>query len=419
MWRRLPIVGVASVLVLATLLIFVPRLGEGDAAAELRDLDAGMAIIDAASGALIAHIPTSTVTTPAEAIYADGHFWVLNLEPTSFVQIEPSTGRVVRQISSPTEDVGWFTVADGNLWVTEYSQRALYKIDVERGRLVARFDDLPGPGGSGGVLVADGSVWVARRDAGRGILARLDPVTGEVQHLFRDLPGSLALTYGDDGAVWTGGSFGDVNRVDPLTNTVTSGNVGGRNFFVAAGSGHGWTADEAKGVVYKIDATGRVVETFPTGPGARVVSYSDGVVWVGNQDDGTVSAIDAGSGDITTYEFEHSIQAVAAGAGTVLVQLVPGRPYDDVISEIDGEVAKFFVGSYELDPVNPDLIGNDLWNQVARVTCAGLLRHGENGDLRPEVAAALPTVSAAGTHVHVHDPVGLPVLAAVERRGHR
>jgi DNA-binding SARP family transcriptional activator/streptogramin lyase len=395
-WRRLAVVGVASAVVLAGVLFTVPRLGDGDAAPELRDLEPGMAIIDAANGALVAHIPTSMVRTPAEAIFAEGHYWVLNLEPLSFVQIEPSTGRVVRQISSPTEDVGSYTVADGNLWVTEYTQRALYKVDVERGRVVARFDDLPGPGGSGGVIVADGSLWVARRDAGLGILARLDPVTGEVQHLFRDLLGSYALTYGDDGAVWTAGTWGRVNRVDPLTNTVTSVNVGGRNFYVAAGGGHGWTAVEAKGVVYKIDGDGRVVSTYTTGLGARVVSYSDGIVWVGNQDVGTVSAIDAGSGEITTYEFEHPIQAVAAGAETVLVQLVAGRPYDDVISEIDGEVAKFFVGSYELDPTNPDLIGGDLWNPVARATCAGLLRQGENGEVQPEVAASMPTVSEQG-----------------------
>lgn len=394
--RRLAVAGAAVALVLAGLLVTVPKLGGDDAAAELRDLDAGMAIIDAASGALIAHVPTSTVKTPAEAIFAEGHYWVLNLEPLSFVQIEPATGRVVRQITAPTEDVGFYTVADGNLWVTEYSQRSLYKVDVARGRVIARFDDLPGLGGSGGVLVADGSLWVARRDAGRGIIARLDPVSGEVRHLFRDLPGSLALTYGDDGAVWTGGSYGAVNRVDPLTNTVTSGNVGGRNFYVAAGGGYGWTTDEAKGVVYKIDGAGTVVATYPTGLGARVVSYSDGVVWVGNQDVGTVSAIDAASGDVTTYEFAHPIQAVAAGSGTVLVQLVPGGPYDDVASEVAGEVARFFVGSYELDPTNPDLIGNDLWNQVARATCAGLLRRGDDGQLQPEVAASMPTVSDDG-----------------------
>ena len=141
-----------------------------------------------------------------------------------------------------------------------------------------------------GSLVADGSLWVARRDAddGLGMVARLDPATFEVQHLFHRLPGSLALAYGDDGAVWTGGSWGDVNRIDPQSNTVTSVNIGGRNNYVTAGSGFGWTADETKGVVYQIDNTGSIVASHPTAIGARAVSYSDGVVWVGNQDDGSV-----------------------------------------------------------------------------------------------------------------------------------
>ena len=59
--------------------------------------------------------------------------------------------------------------------------------------MVERWDDLPGPGGSGGVIVADGSLWVARRDAGLGIVARLDPETGEVHHLFRDLLGLFVV----------------------------------------------------------------------------------------------------------------------------------------------------------------------------------------------------------------------------------
>ena len=138
------------------------------------------------------------------------------------------------------------------------------------------------------------------------------------------------------------------------TNTVTSGNVGGRNFFVAAGSGHGWTADEAKGVVYKIDDAGRVVDDLPDrNSGARVVSYSDGVVWVGNQDAGTVSAIDADSGDITTYEFEPPDPGGRRGRRHRVRPAGPGLAVRRRLSEIDGEVAKFFVGSYELDPTNP------------------------------------------------------------------
>ena len=165
---------------------------------------------------------------------------------------------------------------------------------------------------------------------------------------------------------------------------------------MAAGGGYGWTSDEAKGVVHKIDNAGGVVATYSTGLGARVVSYSEGVVWVGNQDVGTVSAIDGASGATRTYRFDHPVQAVADSEDTVLIQLVAGRPYEDEVADVDGEVARFLVGSYELEFSNSELIGGDLWNQVARTMCAGLLRQREDGELQPEVAASMPTLSEDG-----------------------
>ncbi len=378
--------------------ISVPRLFDDDAAASLLDYGPGMAIIDASTGEGTASISDSVIRRPAEAIFSGGHFWVLNLEPMSFAQVDPQSGRIVRQIASPTQDVGSYTVDGNDLWITEWSGRGIYKVDVQLGREVDRFDDLPGEGGSGGVLVADGSLWVARRDAdeGIGMVARLDPATFEVQHLFHRLPGSLALAYGDDAAVWTGGSWGDVSRIDPQSNTVTSVNVDGRNNYVTAGSGYGWTADETKGVVYQIDNTGAIVAGHPTAIGARAVSYSDGVVWVGNQDDGSVSAIDATTGAVTTHRFSHPIQAVAAGAGKVLVQLPPGQTFENAIDELDGDVAKLFVGSYALEPIDPALIWSDLGRQVADATCAGLVRHTERDGVVPEVATGMPTVSDDG-----------------------
>ena len=344
-------------------------------------------------------MPPAVIASPAEAIFAEGSFWVLNLEPLEFVQIDPTDGAVLRRIASPIDDVGYYTVDGNDLWVTHWTQPVMSRVDIERGREVTRFEGLPGDGGSGGVLVADGSLWVARRDADDylGMLARLDPVTGEVQHLFRSLPGSLALAYGDDGAVWTAGSFGDVNRVESRTNTVTSTNVGGRNFYVAAGGGYGWTADEARGVVYQIDSAGKIAGTFPTGAGARVVSFSGGILWVGNSDEGTASAIDLATGSETTYEFGHPIQAVAAGVGRVLVQILPGQTFDEIVAEFDGHSVRLFTDGYDLDPPDPALTRSSFGFQIADATCAGLLRRTSDGEqVEPEVAADLPDLSDDG-----------------------
>ena len=67
--------------------------------------------------------------------------------------------------------------------------------------------------------MSHGSLWVARPEAagGDGILVRLDPRTGHVQRLFRALPGTYDLASELDGTVWSGGTFGEVNRIDPVT----------------------------------------------------------------------------------------------------------------------------------------------------------------------------------------------------------
>ena len=106
---------------------------------------------------------------------------------------------------------------------------SVVKIDIGLGREVDRFELLDGP---------TGSWWPRGRSGSRCRLAdttlRLDPETGEVEHRFADLPGSLALAYGD-GSIWTAGwtspdggftGSGGVNRIDPDTNAVTKDRAG-------------------------------------------------------------------------------------------------------------------------------------------------------------------------------------------------
>ena len=362
-------VGAVAAVVLAGLLVTVRGSASG-AAAELRDLEPGMAIIDAASGELVAHIPTSTVTTPAEAIFAEvTSGWSISSRCRSCRSNCRPAGSSVR--SSPTEDAGAYTVADGNLWITEYLARP-HKVDVELGQVVERWDDLPGPAAPGGVIVADGSLWVARRDAGLGIVARLDPETGEVNTCSATCS-ACSLSYGDDGAVWTGGTWGHVNRIDPLTNTVTSGNVGGRNFFVAArrrirlddGRGQGRRPPDRQHRRHRRAMPDQARRPRPLLQRGRRVGRQPGRRH-GQRDRSRL-------GRRHHIRVRAPIQAVAAGAGTVVIQLVAGRPFDDDVTELDGDVAKFFVGGYQLDPTNPDLVGGDLAPGRA-LRCAGLLR---------------------------------------------
>ena len=321
----------------------------------LADVPPGVVLLEAATGRQIAHIPTSTIAAPVDPIYADGKFWVMNLEPLSVVEVDAMTGQVGRQLALPGSDFGAFAVDGNTLWASAFNEPVVVKIDLRSGREVDRFDlskDLEAPidGFSGGV-VAEGSLWLAQK--GRGVVIRVDPTTGKVQGVVGDTNGSWAITYAD-GSIWTS-SNGGLSRIDlsddGVTNTdVPGGQVGG---YVAAGGGYGWTADESKGVVFKVGPAGHIASTYPTGLGARGVSFDDGTLWVANQDEGTVSAIDAITGAVRTLTFGHPMGAVSAGGGMIAVVLGEGRSYEDRIDALKGSVARLFVSGYDFGDPDP------------------------------------------------------------------
>ena len=323
--RRRVTVGAFAVVVALVLAVALLQTVGGDPSRA--SFQPGIAIVDQVTGDPLASIPTSVIRQPAAAIHAERSFWVHNLDPNSFVEIDPRDGKVLTQIAAPFEEVGGFTVDDDTLWVTGPS---VVKIDIGLRREIDRFD-LPNP--THGVVVAEGSLWVTMPEVDTTL--RLDVETGKVERRFAELPGSLALAY-RDGSVWTGGwaspyggftGTGGVNRIDPDTNAITTTTepvLPGGCCPIAAGGGFGWTADPTKGVVYKIDESGNVAETQPTGQGATIGSFDGGTVWVGNSDVGTVSAIDALTGARRTFRFEHPVQGVAAGLRRAARHAWPG-----------------------------------------------------------------------------------------------
>ncbi len=297
-----------------------PRSGAKQPPGPVYTVSKGVALIDARNGLLFESVSAAAVARPAEAAYDGGSFWVFDVAPPAFVQIDAANGNVIRHLRSPFRDVGFFTVSGSTIWVTNETSGQVAAIDARDGHRLRTFSHLPGRGGSAGVVLAHGSLWVARPEAagGDGILLRLDPRSGAVEHMFRGLTGSYALSAEPDGIVWTAGTFGAVNRIDPVSNGVVQAVTEGRNYAVAAGNGTAWTADSVKGVVYQVDANGDVISQHPTAAGALPVAYSDGVAWIGNTKTGTLTRIDSAD-DVTTYEFDHSVISLAAGSGTLLV----------------------------------------------------------------------------------------------------
>ena len=113
--------------------------------------------------------------------------------------------------------------------------------------------------------------------------------------------------------------------------------------------------------------------------GAKVyLAASDGNVWVANQDEGTVTVIDAVTGERRTIVMGHPTASVAVGAGQALVSTWIGKNFEDEIASIDGSVAKILVPGYSYYPLDP-AITNYSWNplqqQLADATCSRLLRY--------------------------------------------
>jgi DNA-binding SARP family transcriptional activator/ABC-type transport system substrate-binding protein len=409
------LVGVSMALALTLLAFLIPRVVErGDRGDNTHR--PGIVLIDLETGKEVRSIPPAELAVAAYPVFAGGHFWVNNWSPSAYVEIDPSTGTILKQISLPARDpdihrdsatVTPFTVQGKYLWVT--SGDDLVKMDIAlEGREVDRFQlDAVGQGSglAEGVAVGGGSVWLSR-DVGRGQILRLNPVNGTVERVWNDVTPYLNLAYGD-GSLWIADE-GGIARIAGETNALSvvngiTGNCGGGvGGCAVTGAGFGWTQDGSKGVTYKVDRAGHVAATYPTGIGTAFLSYGDGVLWVANGDDGTVTGIDAITGRIkTTYEFGHPVAELVVGDGVLLVRVQPGPPMEARIDSLTGTVAKFFAHWNELGAEEPALSTDTGAYQIEFATCAKLLNYPdkpapEGWELRPEVAAAMPTLSGDG-----------------------
>jgi serine/threonine protein kinase/ABC-type oligopeptide transport system substrate-binding subunit len=375
---------------------------------EAGSFPSGTLLFDFHSHKQIRSIPASKLSAPAFPLYAGKHFWLIDVASSSFVEIEPATGNVVRRFATPRgagsgepETYQPYAVDGTTLWVG--SGDDLVKMDTQRGREVERFslDEIVGAKGlTEGVAVGGGLVWVSR-DAGVGQVIGLDPATRQVRYRFDDVVHHDDIAYAH-GVIWAADLAG-VSVIDLAANAMGGAeDVTHTSRFVIAGGGFGWTSDPAKGVVYKIDRNGRVVDRYSTGLGANNMTFSSGVLWVANEDEGTVTGVDAITGKEITYRFGHPVPLQSVGGGVLLAVLAPGRSVEDRINTLKGAVVKLFSQQGEYgDGDEPALNSSTAAFQIDFATCAKLLNYRDEGGsggvrLGPEVAAAMPTLSRGG-----------------------
>jgi DNA-binding SARP family transcriptional activator len=391
----------------ALLGVLLPQLLEGKAAAVFQP---GTILIDMKTRKQIKLLPPAQLASPKFPVFSGGHVWLFNASPRSFVQLDPATGTMLTQFDPPDgmADLPTSTpyAVDGRtLWVGAGDD--LVKFDIPLKEEVDRFhlDEIVGQRGSTeGVAVGGGLVWVGR-DVGLGQVVAVDPATGKLRHRFGNITHHANVTYGG-GRVWTASASG-VTVIDPSTNDVHDvpelettdlyfGPASGDNV-VAFGGGFGWTTDALKGVVYKIHPSGRIVDRHYTGPGVTGAFFSGGVLWVRNEDDGTVTGIDAITRERTVYRFGRLVAAEVVGAGVLVAALQPATK--DVVAAVKGKVVRLFSQRDSfVEKSEPALEWNLAAAQIEFATCANLLNYPDKPapaglQPQPEVAAAMPVLS--------------------------
>ena len=390
---RWPYLATGALLLAAVAVTAAVFAGYGGEQTSLATLPPGLTILDMPSGRVIERFPLEDFPYPG----LNAHEGRFSISSFGITEIDPATGRKVRRINSPSADESNAHLALGRSeWFT--GRHDLVRVDRELFREVDRYRlvDKEYPNGLVGLAAGANSLWVASKEAGQ--VLRVNPANGLVQaRIAMKSPWSLAYAAG---AVWAVSDQGGLQRIDASTNSVTAvAPVPGPLSWVAAGGGFAWTANETKGTVYKVDQTGQIVATYRTGDGARSVSFANGFLWVANSDAGTLSAIDAASGAVRTYRFGHPLGDAVAIGRYVLLYIDEGLTVDDRISALQGKVVRLVIPIFGLEPTDPAVASEPVALEIERATVAGLLhrpraRAPAAAGLRPELAAAMPTVSS-------------------------
>jgi YVTN family beta-propeller protein len=368
----------------------------------------------------------------------------VTVAPNSVAVINPGTDQVVGQVPVGAAPEG-VAAGLGAIWVANTADHTLSKIDPAS-RTVVRTLSIGGT--VDGVAAGEGQLW-AFDTANQGRALRIDPSFGTViarvklspfAGTFPSTPTAVAV---GGGAAWFADNAAAVIRVASGGAILSTTNVGNQPSGIAAGAGATWVADNTDDTVSRVDSSGGVSATIPVGRGASGIAVGDGAVWVADTLDNKLVRIDPGTNSVSyTIPVGDAPRGVAWGDGSVWVTNSGDGTISRVNPQTDRVAATIPVGQSPqqlvvtnrgvwvtvqasqsaivsapgsppgairvsrerpfpyLDPTRVGAADQDEL-QVIYQTCAGLLTYpdlpGAAGErLVPDVAAALPTVSADG-----------------------
>jgi streptogramin lyase len=205
--------------------------------------------------------------------------WVTRDNADEVVRIDPGSGALTRiRVASP---YGVALAAD-SAWVTSFETGTVTRIDARTGREARTWDV---GGNPTGVTACGGKVWVGHGRSATWLTA-IDPRTGRASRVDvgvrtprwpRCIDGELWVTT-EDALLRVSPRTGALRAQIPLGPTLAEAGL--------ASSTRGalraiWVTDKERSLVHRIDPrSGRVVDSFPAGPGALAQARFAGSVWI-------------------------------------------------------------------------------------------------------------------------------------------
>jgi len=214
--------------------------------------------------------------------------WVSIFGGGELVRIDPARNAVERRIAVGGRPTGVAVAPDGAVWVGNLDGY-LSRVDPATDQVTR----VAMPSGVSTELLARGLLWVGLQD---GSVMAVDPAAqrpiGPAVQVAADVDALVDTPAG----IWVTTFGGTVALVDPATATVSHRRtLPSQGSGIAYGGGSVWASAYGSGLVVRLDpTTGALLGAVRTGAGPRESLVAAGVLWVLDQDDGTVTPVPVG-----------------------------------------------------------------------------------------------------------------------------